>query len=108
MELEKFRGETEKIHNHVEIISPGVKWMESRSVPVSTFIEGVAEGGPLFRIQWNLGQYSRFDEKYIQSIKHRKTTNYPIYSIKLIISTLCKALTHKWRKKLSSSTRIVM
>ena len=25
MELEKFRDETDKIHNHVEIISPGVK-----------------------------------------------------------------------------------
>ena len=72
MELEKFRDETDKIHNHVEIISPGVKWMESRSVPVSTFIEGAAEGGPLFRIQWNLGQYSRFDKKYIHSIKHPK------------------------------------
>ena len=85
MELEQFRDETDKIHNHVEIISPGVKWMESRSVPVSTFIEGAAEEDPLFRIQWNLGQYSRFDERYIGSIKHRKTTNYPIYSIELII-----------------------
>ena len=85
MELEKFRDETDKIHNHVEIISPGVKWMESRSVLVSTFIEGAAEGDPLFRIQWNLGQYSRFDKKYIHLIKHRKTTNYPIYLIKLII-----------------------
>ena len=86
MELEKFRDETDKIHNHVEIISPGVKWMESRSVPVSTFIEGAAEGDPLFRIQWNLGPYQdSIKKKYIHSIKHRKTTNYPIYSIKLII-----------------------
>ena len=77
MELEKFRDETDKIHNHVEIISPGAKWMESRSVPVSTFIEGDAAGGPLFRIQWNLGQYSRFDKKYIHSIKHRKNDKLP-------------------------------
>ena len=38
MELEKFKDETNKIHDHVEIISPGVKWMESRFVPVSTLI----------------------------------------------------------------------
>ena len=44
--------------------------------------EGAAEGGLLFGNQQNLGHYSGFDKKYVYSIKYRKTTDYPIYSIK--------------------------
>ena len=38
MELEKLRNETNKIHNHVEIISPAVKCVESCFILVSTLI----------------------------------------------------------------------
>ena len=51
--------------------------METRYVPVSTFIEGAAEGDPLFRIQWNLGQYSRFDIKTYSFDKTPKNDKLP-------------------------------
>ena len=47
MELEKFRDKKDKTQNHAEIISPTVKWTESRFERVSTFIAFHHALGPL-------------------------------------------------------------
>ena len=47
MELEKFRDEMDNTDDNAEIISPGVKWMESSFERVSMFVAFHHALGPL-------------------------------------------------------------
>ena len=60
--------------------------LDGAAVCVCVWGGGGGGGGLLFvGMQKSLGLYSGSNLKNIHSIKHRKTTHYPIYSMKLII-----------------------